>query len=129
MRTIGRLLVILAAALVIFAATLAFVEQGWADGLDVRGGAGGRALGTTATGQRGSSSGDQGSLVGNSLGLGRLRRFTGQGSGLSEGGLDGVPELLNKLMVMGAITLVVVVATKAREAVRGRWRRRQPAPA
>ena len=113
MKTLGRILIIVAATLVVVGAAVAIVRMGGAQSLA-------------------SGSGEEGRP-----GLGDQRQFDGggvpdsfgEGGDRREGGVFGLVGLFKNLLIVGAIALAVVLVSKLIESFRKRGRRNPSAPA
>ena len=122
MRTLGRVLIILVAALVVVGVTAAVVQAGGTQGLSAGRGREGRS--------------ESGESFGDSQGFDAQRFFGGNGvaGGFRErgegraGSLSGLSELARNLVIVGGIVLAVVIVSKSIGSVRRILRRRRAMP-
>jgi len=134
-KTLGRLLLILAAALVIVGATYGLAQAGFLRNLmggrgelfEFEGGEGGRLRGPEAGFEPRLRPG--GEDASGQFGQARPERFGAQGrdGGREGGSLFGVGEVVKNLAIIGVIVLAVVALTVAGDWLRRRWRRPPPA--
>jgi len=119
MRTLGRVLIILVAALVVVGVTAAVVQAGGTQGLFAGRGREGRS--------------ESGESFGDSQGFDAQRFFGGNGVAggfreRGEGRAGGLSELARNLIIVGGIVLAVVIVSKSIGSVRRILRRRRAMP-
>lgn len=133
MKTVGRIFLILAVALVVVGAAYGLAQTGVLQNLtggrgeffELEGGEGGRLRGPQAGFEPRFRPGGEGDLE--QFGQARPERFGDRGR--AGGGVFGFGEVIKNLVIISVIVVAVVTLTLAADWLRRRWRRPPPAAA